>query len=40
MLKADNENLGKQIARKHLAIYNSNIFYSLLKKGIKDGFRD
>ena len=39
MLKADNENLGKQIARKHLSIYNSHIFYSLLKKGIKNGFR-
>jgi len=39
MLKVDYENLGKQIARKHLSIYNSNIFYSLLKKGIKDGFR-
>lgn len=39
MLKADNENLGKQIGRKHLSIYNSPIFYSLLKRGIKDGFR-
>src|SRR3989344_1454017 len=29
MLKVDNENLGKQIARKHLSIYNSHIFYSL-----------
>ena len=39
MLKVDNENLGKQIARKHLSIYNSHIFYSLLKKGVKNGFR-
>ena len=39
MLKVDYENLGKQIARKHLSIYNPHIFYSLLKEGIKDGFR-
>jgi len=39
MLKIDNENLGKQIARKHLSVYNSHIFYSLLKRGIKNGFR-
>ena len=39
MLKVDEENLGKQIARKHLSIYNSHIFYSILKKGIKNGFR-
>ncbi|OGJ15447.1 hypothetical protein A3K73_04210 [Candidatus Pacearchaeota archaeon RBG_13_36_9] len=39
MLKVDEENLGKQLARKHLSIYNSHIFYSLLKKGIKNGFR-
>lgn len=39
MLKADEENLGKQIARKHLSVHNPPIFYSLLKKGIKDGFR-
>mgnify|MGYP001604469924 CR=1 FL=1 len=39
MLKLDEENLGKQIARKHLSVYNSHIFYSLLKKGIKNGFR-
>ncbi|MEK6892749.1 MAG: nucleotidyltransferase domain-containing protein [Nanoarchaeota archaeon] len=39
MLKIDEENLGKQIARKHLSIYNSQIFYSLLKRGIKNGFR-
>ncbi len=39
MLKIDNENLGKQIARKNLSIYNSHIFYSLLKKGIENGFK-
>ncbi len=39
MLKSDNENLGKQIVRKHLSVHNPNIFYSLLKKGIKNGFR-
>ncbi len=33
MLKIDEENLGKQIARKHLSIYNPHIFYSLLKRG-------
>jgi predicted nucleotidyltransferase len=39
MLKVDEENLGKQIARKHLSVCNTHIFYSLLKKGIKNGFR-
>ena len=39
MLKTESENLGKQIARKHLSIHNPNIFYSLLKKAIKNGFR-
>ena len=39
MLKSEDENLGKQIARKHLSIYNSSIFYSLLKRGINNGFR-
>ncbi|MBI2451930.1 nucleotidyltransferase domain-containing protein [Candidatus Pacearchaeota archaeon] len=39
MLKVDYENVGKEIARKHLSIYNSHIFYSLLKGGIKNGFK-
>ena len=39
MLKVDYENLGKQIARKHLIIHNPLIFYSLLKEGIKNGFK-
>lgn len=39
MLKAEYANLGKDIATNHLAIYNPNIFYSILKEGIKNGFR-
>jgi len=39
MLVNDEENLGKQIARKHLAIYNHQIFYDLVKEGMKNGFR-
>jgi predicted nucleotidyltransferase len=39
MLKNNQENLGKQIARKHLIVYNPQIFYSLIKEGIKNGFK-
>lgn len=39
MLKVDYENLGKEIARKHLSIYNHHIFYSLLKEGVRHGFK-
>ncbi|MEK6860229.1 MAG: nucleotidyltransferase domain-containing protein [Nanoarchaeota archaeon] len=39
MLKIDQENLGKQIARKHLIVYNPQIFYSLIKEGMKNGFK-
>lgn len=39
MLKADYENLGKEIARKHLIIHNPAIFYSLIKEGAKYGFK-
>ena len=39
MLKVDYENLGKEIARKHLIIHNPNIFYSLIKEGEKHGFK-
>ncbi len=39
MLKADYENLGKQIAIKNLPIHNINIFYKMLKKGIENGFK-
>lgn len=38
MLKDRYENLGKQIVRKHLIVHNSNIFYSLLREGLKNGF--
>ena len=38
MLKADYENLGKQIARKNLPIYNLSIFYRLIIRGIQNGF--
>ncbi len=37
MLKVDYENLGKEIFRKHSSVYNSQIFYSLIKKGIENG---
>ncbi|MEK6900248.1 MAG: nucleotidyltransferase domain-containing protein, partial [Nanoarchaeota archaeon] len=33
MLTNDEENLGKQIARKHLAAYNHRIFYEINKEG-------
>ena len=39
MLKVDYENLGKEIARKHLIIHNPVIFYSLIKDGAKHGFK-
>lgn len=39
MLTNREENLGKQIARKHLAVHNHRIFYDILKEGIKHGFR-
>lgn len=39
MLKADDENLGKQIARKHMTVRNHQIFYDILMEGIKNGFR-
>ena len=39
MLTNDEENLGKQIARKHLSVYNIQIFYELIKEGMKHGFR-
>jgi predicted nucleotidyltransferase len=38
MLTSDEENLGKQIARKHLAIHNHQLFYGLVKEGMKHGF--
>lgn len=39
MLNKDEENLGKQIARKHLAVHNHQIFYTLILTGMKNGFR-
>ena len=39
MLTNKEENLGKQIARKHLAVYNHRIFYEIIKEGMKHGFR-
>lgn len=39
MLKDKHENLGKQIAYKHLAIYNPMIFYSILQEGMNSGFK-
>jgi predicted nucleotidyltransferase len=39
MLKADYENLGKQIARKSLPVHNNYIFYAIIREGVKNGFR-
>lgn len=39
MLKDKHENLGKQIAYKHLAIQNPKIFYSIIQEGINNGFK-
>lgn len=39
MLINQEENLGKQIARKHLAVHNHRIFYEIIKEGMKHGFR-
>jgi|SRR3989344_1596160 len=38
MLVNNEENVGKQIARKHLAVYNHSIFYDLVRDGVKHGF--
>jgi len=39
MLKDKDENLGKQIARKHLAVHNPSAFYSIIREGMEHGFR-
>lgn len=39
MLKADYENLAKEIARKNLPVYNISIFYRIIIKGIQNGFK-
>ena len=39
MLVRPEENFGKELARKHLIIHNPTIFYSLIKEGMKHGFK-
>jgi predicted nucleotidyltransferase len=39
MLTNKEENLGKQIARKHLVVHNHKIFYDIIMEGMKHGFR-
>jgi len=39
MLKVDYANLGKEIAKKNLPVCNSRIFYKLVLRGIKNGFK-
>lgn len=39
MLTSDEENLGKQIAQKHLAFHNYQVFYGLILDGVKHGFK-
>lgn len=39
MLLREDENLGKQIFRKHKTFYNPDIYYQLLKEAYKNGFR-
>ena len=39
MLTRSEENLGKQIFRKHKIFYNSDIYYNLIKEAYKNGFR-
>lgn len=39
MLLRSEENLGKQIFRKHKILYNPDIYYQLVKEAYKNGFR-
>jgi predicted nucleotidyltransferase len=39
MLKEKHENLGKQIACKHMVIQNPSIFYLMIQEGIDNGFK-
>ena len=39
MLLRNEENLGKQIFRKHILFYNADIYYQLIKEANKHGFR-
>ncbi len=39
MLMDKQENLGKQITRKHLVVHNHQIFYDIIREEMKRGFR-
>ena len=39
MLLKKEENLGKQIFRKHKLFYNNDLYYNLIKEAYKNGFR-
>lgn len=39
MLTAEDENLGKQIAKRHLTVHNNQIFYAIVQEGMKNGFK-
>ena len=39
MLLLEEENLAKQIMRKHILFYNPDIYYQLLREAYKHGFR-
>ena len=39
MLKVEYSNLGKLIFQKHKCIYNTNLFYKILKEGYLNGYR-
>jgi len=39
MLLSEDENLGKQIFRKHKLFFNADIYYQLIKEAFKNGFR-
>ncbi len=39
MIRIEEENLGKEIARNHLAVTNPKIFYSLLRKAVETNFK-
>jgi predicted nucleotidyltransferase len=39
MLLREEENLGKQIFRKHKTFYNADIYFQLIKEAYKNGFR-
>ncbi len=39
MLKQDSPNLGKEIARNNIVVYNNSYFYKLILLGIKNGFK-